>query len=375
VDSFAESCSYEDTQYSKAFEGKDALRQHLFRVSAALPKSFVFVIDDMAVDKRKNTTKIGVQWHVENDGVALPFTRGCSFYTVDNRESNYGLISTGFDVPEPAPLKPGGFGLFLLSFASKLIDEPVRAIPAICWILYLYIVFFSNGILPGKDALQLDPKTWEEVRDLSLNFFLVAPILKLPFSPIVHPMLEGVFNFLLAWAALFAGFLSDDRKEKPNVIPMLPVVIGMQLLTSAFFLPYLSSRTSEPSNTSSVLYMEELEPIHSVLGESPFLGPVLAAVGSASIAWFFLGRQDQFGSVFADRYDSFVSLLSVDRVGSSFLVDLAIFGIFQGWLVDDDLKRRGVNGNEYDFLRLVAKFVPFFGLVVYFAFRPELPRK
>ena len=26
---------------------------------------------------------VGVQWHVENDGQPLPFTRGCSIYKVD----------------------------------------------------------------------------------------------------------------------------------------------------------------------------------------------------------------------------------------------------------------------------------------------------
>lgn len=368
MDCFTESCSYEDTQYSGAFQGREELRKHLYRVAAALPKSFRFVVDETAVDI--NQKKIGVQWHVENDGTPLPFTRGCSFYTLDEEGM---LISTGFDVPEPAPFKPGGFGLTLLSLASKLIEEPVRVIPTLCWVLYMYIVFFSNGILPGADALQLDPNTWKEVLDLSINFFLVAPILKLPFSPVVHPMLEGVFNFLLAWAALFVGFLSDDRKDKPNILPMLPVVAGMQFLTSAFYLPYLASRTSESSD-SVIVYKEDLSSIHATLGESRILSPMLGIVGISSIVWFFLGRQDQFGSLFADRYGSFINLLSTDRVGSSFLVDLVIFGFFQGWLVNDDMKRRGIS-EGYDTLQAVAKFFPFFGLIAYFMFRPELPSR
>ena len=44
-----------------------------------------------------------------------------------------------------------------------------------------------------------------------LNFWLVAPALNLPFAPVVHPGLEGIFNLLLAWAAAFAGFLADGR--------------------------------------------------------------------------------------------------------------------------------------------------------------------
>ena len=79
----------------------------------------------------------------------------------------------------------------------------------------MYIIFLSDGILPGANALQLEQRTLEEVRYLSLNFFLVSPLLKLPFSPVVHPVLEGVFNLLLSSAALFAGFLSDEHRQKP----------------------------------------------------------------------------------------------------------------------------------------------------------------
>ena len=50
-----------------------------------------------------------------------------------------------------------------------------------------------------------------QVLGLSLNFWLVAPALGLPFAPALHPGLEGIFNLLLAWAAAFAGFLSDGR--------------------------------------------------------------------------------------------------------------------------------------------------------------------
>ena len=56
-------------------------------------------------------------------------------------------------------------------------------------------------------------------------------------------MLEGVFNLLLAWAALSAGFLSDERE--PNLLPFGLMLIGMQFLTSGFLLPYLFMRTSE----------------------------------------------------------------------------------------------------------------------------------
>ena len=220
---FSEDCEYEDTQYAGAFIGKEALEKHLFKVADALPETFQFCLDEVA----DGGEFVGVQWHVENDGQPLPFTRGCSMYKVDLAS---GLLVSGFDVPEPAPFKPGSASLALLSVASKIIAEPLRAVPAAAWVAYVSIVFFSNGILPGPDATQLDAATWVEVRDLSLNFWLISPLLGLPFAPVVHPGLEGIFNLLLAWAAAFAAFSSDGRSGRPQG-SMLPILGGMQLLT------------------------------------------------------------------------------------------------------------------------------------------------
>jgi len=365
---FAEQCSYEDTQYRDAFVGKDKLEAHLLRVADCLPKSFVFVVDSLAVSVDR--TKVGVQWHLENgDGEALPFTRGCSYYKLDGRT---GLIVEGFDVPEPAVVKTGSLQLLGGTLQRKVSAEPIRLIPIAVWAAYMGIVFISDGILPGANALQLEQRTWEEVRDLSINFFLVSPLLHLPFAPVVHPMLEGVFNLLLSWAAMFAGFLSDEREDKPNLFPMLPAVAGMQFLTSAFLLPYLALRTSEQLEVNDAVYKSDLGTIESTLGEFRGLGALMATVGTGSIAWFFGGRPE-FGG-FGERYASFIDLLSIDRVGSSFIVDLVIFALFQGWLVDDDMRRRGVNvdGGELAGLRIVAKLVPFFGLAAYLSLRPSL---
>ena len=72
-----------------------------------------------------------------------------------------------------------------------------------------------------------------------------------------------------------------------------------------------------------------------------------------------------------------MDLLSIDRVGSSFIVDLAIFALFQGWLVDDDMRRRGIDidAGEMAGLRTIAKFIPFFGMAAYLTARPQLPEK
>ena len=166
---FAEDAIYDDTNFAKPLQGKEEIRAHFVRCADALPTSFQFALDDIAVDTIND--KIGTRWHVEdvapdNSSIKeLPFTRGSSFYTLDKESL---LIKSGFDVVEPAVVKPGDAGLTLLSIASKVIKEPIRAVPWLIWGSYIFIVFFSDGILPGANALALEQRTWEEVLNLSL---------------------------------------------------------------------------------------------------------------------------------------------------------------------------------------------------------------
>lgn len=354
---FAEDVEYDDTAFPKPIIGKDNLEKHLNICATAMPPSFSFIVDD----KIDAGDKLMLRWHVENDAEELPYTRGCSWYTIED-----GKIAKGTDLKEPAVFKTGGLTLFVDSFVSKVKEEPIRLVPVAVWVTYMYVVFFSDWFY-GLPATSLEVRTWEEVRDLSLNFFLVSPILGLPFAPVVHPGLEGIFNLLLSWAAMFAGFLSDERKRKPNLLPMLPTVAGMQFLTSAFLLPYLATRTTESDDLTKIPKDEITTPIQ--VAESKALGLSMGFVGTGSIIWGLFARYDDFGDL-ATRFASLTDLLSIDRVGSSFLVDLAIFGLFQGWLVDDDVKRRGMDPNSTSVK--VAKYLPFFGLAGYLATRSEL---
>ena len=68
---------------------------------------------------------VGVRWHVENDGEPLPFTRGASIY----KSNENGLLCSGFRRARAGADQARRAGLALLSLASKIIDEPVRALP------------------------------------------------------------------------------------------------------------------------------------------------------------------------------------------------------------------------------------------------------
>lgn len=71
---FTPNCIYEDTLFPVVFEGREKLLKHLCSVADSLPTSFKFVIDKISTDNGGSNI-IGVQWHVESDGKALPFTR------------------------------------------------------------------------------------------------------------------------------------------------------------------------------------------------------------------------------------------------------------------------------------------------------------
>ena len=366
VSLFTDDISYDDTAFPQAFVGKEKLQEHLLKCASCFPATFTFCVDRVVVPTHDDASNMIVAWHVDNANEPLPFTNGLSYYEINPTTRT---ISKGIDFVDSESIKIATIFDPVLSLYQY---EPIRLVPTAAWIAYMYVVFISDGILPGANALQLETRTWEEVRDLSLNFFLVAPILNLPFSPSVHPMLEGVFNVLLSWAAMFAGFLSDDRRNKPNILPFLPIVIGMQFLTSAFLLPYVATRTPEcymtHDETSDVVW-NDLDKV-STITENRSLGPTLAFVGFYSIVWAIFGRGDEFGG-FTERYQSFIDLLSIDRVGSSFIVDLIIFALFQGWFIDDDMQRRGVDKSEMQELKWLGKIVPFFGMALYLALRPS----
>lgn len=362
---FDDECIYEDTLYPKVFTGKDSLRSHLLNVASSVPNSFRFIVDDICESKNK----VSVKWHVEANGQELPFTRGLSLYTLNKN----GLIVTGFDIPEPT-IKAGSFSLGLLKYAKIITSEPKRLLPLLLWVLYCWLLFVSD-IAPGVNAFQLDPKTWTEVKDLSVNFWLVLPVLSPTSAPIVHPMLEGLFNIILAWSGLFAGFLIDgvDKRSKPHVNNFLPVVAGMQFLTNAILLPYLVTR--EGAGDQGRVLIENQCPLTTVekIGESKLLPVVLGGIGTVAAYWALNGRLEDFGSVSA-RWESFKNILLNDRLTFSFVIDALYFTLFQGWLIDDDIAKRTEPASleKQQFLVSTGKYVPFFGLVAYLFLRPSI---
>lgn len=111
LDCFVDDCVYEteDPVFVDKFVGKEALREHLVQNAAALPSSCSIILDDLAMDDTRGA--VGVRWHLEANGIAIPNLRGCSMYTLDSEK---GLLKTGYDVTE-APVKVPDVAQTLLS--------------------------------------------------------------------------------------------------------------------------------------------------------------------------------------------------------------------------------------------------------------------
>ena len=392
ADLFSVDCTYEDTVYPETFNSRNEVKFHLERVANALPDNFQFKIDEITTGS--GSTTVGVKWHVEavdvntNEITLLPFTRGASMYTVENGE-----ITSGFDVVEPS-VKSGNLTLGVLEVASSVITDPKRGLIWAAWAAYCYFLFLSN-VLPGPNALALDTNTWNEVLSLSKNFWFVLPILDNANADVLHPGLEGIFNMVLCWAGIFVGFALDGRQTNNNDnesgsrgrLSIASTLLAMQALTNAVFLPYLARREAENSATLDSLPQHELNQLEKI-GESRWFPTLIGSVFTLCIYWFILGRPE-FGDL-QERNASLLTFIGHDRLGTSFVIDLIYFWVFQGVLVDDDVNRRitmfKYESNNSDISDIsdeelkklvapyadVGKFFPFYGLVLHMLTRKQI---
>ena len=118
---FSPDVAYEDGLYAQPFRGREALHSHLTRAGNALPRAYVFVVDDMAEDAQRG--RCAVRFHLESTitGNTVPFSKGISFFTLQHRtDGNNGWwLTSGYDLAEPL-LKPGNWALWLAGLAGSL---------------------------------------------------------------------------------------------------------------------------------------------------------------------------------------------------------------------------------------------------------------
>jgi hypothetical protein len=243
------------------------------------------------------------------------------------------------------------------------------------WAFYMFHIFLSDAPCgPGATGELCGiglPASMEAIQ-LSFNFWFVMPLAFPSVAPVLHPALEGLFNIVVAWGGLFFCFLSDGRRQR---VPMLPFLVGTAFLTNVFYLPYLGLRGSADDSSAA-----QSPPAAALRAAESRWWPVLmTAVVAGSVLWACYGRGGADAAVaWGDPTARWAALtemaLRTDRLAHSFLVDCATFWAFQGALLPDDLRRRGLDPARGTGAAAAALgwAVPLFGLVGYLLWRPPL---
>lgn len=264
---------------------------------------------------------------------------------------------------------------------------PPNAYPGVILALYVTRLF----LLPPTPPTPL--ASLREALDLSLNFAFVLPLSFPDFAPSLHPVLEAVFHIVVSWAALLLGFAAvdihapsseervvtdvstqDDESNKdegpyPRAGPFL--MMGL-LLTNLFYLPFLTVRRPARSPTALSRVPAKWRGLLVTIGESRWLPLSMSVLTIGSIMWGLYAR-GEYGDIIT-RWKSFLPLIQGrDIVAHSFGLDLLVFALTQGVLVEEDAERRTWSGGEGVRRRAVwmGRFVPFVGLVGYLVERAQ----
>ncbi|GLC52361.1 hypothetical protein PLESTB_000620900 [Pleodorina starrii] len=392
--------SYHDMIYEDPFVGREAVVKYLKKVRATVPSDLQFVIEDVTDGDPR---AVGITWHVEcGQGVVFPFSRGCSFYTLNQS----GQISGARDLVESAA-KPGSSALKLLAALTPLVrrlgpaadPSTLKRLPlqsAAVWAFYLgytaYIMLGSSA--PGAPAYATPPEVLSEVLYESFNFFYVNIALSaaglptpVPCVP-CPPVSEALFNFMAGWGLMMLPVMvADGRSRKLGGGGRLVAWwTGIMFLTNVFFIPYLALRAAPepitdtttattPSNSSSsspasssttttttssttgsgpaaaaLPPLPPPPPPNSPLPSwAPAFGATALAVGLFSLGWAAVGRPEYGG--LDERVSYFVETLNSNRVFFAFVVDACLYSVWQAVLLEGAPAR--------------YRFVPFFGMAAH----------
>jgi len=203
----------------------------------------------------------------------------------------------------------------------------ISAIAGVLWIgviIYVGLLLLSPpSWLPGEPVWAIQPETLQEILDESLNFFFVLPILNqlglhLMAAPVVHPVSEAFFNFAEAWIFMFLPLILRDGKGRH--LPQVAIWSLAMFLTNVFLMPYMALRRDSGSQAASVpVWIAKL------------FGLIGLVVGTIAVGWFVWARP-AFGGLDA-RVPYFIQQVLSNRVTLAFCVDLALFWLFQAWLM------------------------------------------
>ncbi|KAK7407561.1 hypothetical protein VNO78_09514 [Psophocarpus tetragonolobus] len=229
------------------------------------------------------------------------------------------------------------------------------------YILWLFLLPYA----PGDPVWAISSDTLNSLVGLSLNFFFILPFMnsvgiRWIDAPVLHPMSEGLFNFVIGWTFMFAPLLFTDR-YKDRYKGSLDVLWGMQMfLTNTFLIPYMAIRLNDADDENVPRKLSQLGSV--MTNGAPVVGVIGGSACLISLLWALFGRMDaNFGGI-ADRWDYLVSYLGSERLAYAFIWDICLYIIFQPWLIGDNLEN--VKENKVGLVKYL-RYVPVIGLIAY----------
>ncbi|PIN05946.1 hypothetical protein CDL12_21493 [Handroanthus impetiginosus] len=250
---------------------------------------------------------------------------------------------------------------------SELDDNVRKLLQAILWIAEgVYIIWlFLLPYAPGDPVWAISSETINSLIGLSLNFFFILPLLNsvgihLIEAPVLHPMSEGLFNFVIAWTFMFAPLLYTD-KMRDRYKGSLDVLWGFQMfLTNTFLIPYMAIRLNEAGGGYTPKKTSELGSI--MTKGAPIVGLIGGLACLLSVLWALYGRGDgNFGDL-PERWEFLLGYLGSERLAYAFIWDICLYIIFQPWLIGENLQN--IQKDKVAVVNFL-RFVPVVGLVAY----------
>lgn len=299
--------------------------------------------------------------HVDLAGNEFPFSRGVSFYEVNDD----GKIISARDCVEP-PLKPGASALqglrvmtpIVRKLGSKANPAILKTIPVKSYLLWAFYAAYASYVFlgtaaPGEPIYRTPPETWTWILNDSINFFYVnifAKFVGLPSIPTPdgNPVSEALFNFVNAWSLMFWPLILADSKRH-RISNKIWWWTGIMILTNAFMVPYMAVRERLPeTDARGKPPKESPRPLASF---SKLFGGVALFISVVSLFWLFQGRPE-FGGL-DPRWQFAAEQFQGNRAFWAFVLDLGLYSVWQAVLMGD-------SGAPSKY-----RYIPFFGLAAW----------
>ncbi|XP_010909606.1 uncharacterized protein [Elaeis guineensis] len=266
-----------------------------------------------------------------------------------------------FRGPAPCTVKKGNDVSPAEGWPSRRMLQAALWAAEAVYILWLFLLPYA----PGDPVWAIKLDTINDIAGLSLNFFFILPLLNtvgihVLEAPVLHPMAEGLFNFVIGWTLLFAPLLFTDC-QRDRYKGSLDLLWGFQMfLTNTFLIPYMAMRLNDIDVKHSPSKQSQLGLL--MTNGASFVGIAGGTVCLISTLWTIFGRSNMgFGGI-ADRWEFLERYVGSERLAYAFIWDICLYAIFQPWLIGDNLQN--VKKNNEQIVRNL-RFIPVVGLVAY----------